>query len=69
MQTITRDLCHHCGNEVINTPIIKEINNKKEIFCCEGCLTVSGIIHSSGKDLYYSLRGSNTLDRVKIENP
>lgn len=69
MQAITQELCHHCGNEVINTAIIKEINNKKEIFCCEGCLTVSEIIHYSGKDLYYSLRGSSTLDRVKIENP
>ncbi len=69
MQTTTLELCHHCGNEVLNTPIFKDINNKKEVFCCEGCLTVSEIIHSSGKDLYYSLRGSNTLDRVKFENP
>ena len=68
MQTINVLLCHHCGNEVDSKPILKTIDNKEEAFCCEGCLTVSEIIYSSGKDLYYSLKGSNTLDRVNLPN-
>lgn len=66
MQTQSQLLCHHCGNEVDSSPIQKEIEGREEVFCCEGCLTVSQIIHSSGKDLYYSIKGSQTLDRVQL---
>ena len=68
MQTTSGLLCHHCGNEVLNNPIYNIIDGDKFTFCCQGCLTVSEIIHLTGKEKYYSLRGSTTLDPVNIDH-
>lgn len=66
MQT-TAQTCYHCGNDILSQPIYEYIEKNEEVFCCEGCLTVSQLIHSSGRDLYYSLRGSNVIERVNIQ--
>lgn len=64
MQTTIQTVCYHCGNDIISEPIFKLIGEREEVFCCMGCLTVSEIIHSSGKEFYYNLRGSTPVDRV-----
>ncbi len=42
--------CRHCG-----TPFVPA--EEKEEFCCSGCAHVHGLIHESGLDRFYSLRG------------
>lgn len=43
--------CFHCGDPCEGIPLTKENNN----FCCQGCLSVYELLHSSGMDNFYSM--------------
>ncbi|MEZ5300805.1 MAG: heavy metal translocating P-type ATPase metal-binding domain-containing protein [Verrucomicrobiales bacterium] len=52
MSTATATLCRHCG-----TPCPDE----RSEFCCGGCQFVYRLIHESGFDQYYDLKGAREL--------
>jgi heavy metal translocating P-type ATPase len=72
MQTIevlNKDLtlCDHCSQPVL-VPY-KVSPNNKEVFCCQGCLTVFQILHENNLDYYYQLKnGANSPVQVSSEN-
>lgn len=45
--------CDHCGAELdINDAVVKD----KRAYCCNGCYSVSKMIHSMGLEEYYSIK-------------
>ncbi|WP_045858291.1 heavy metal translocating P-type ATPase [Teredinibacter purpureus] len=51
--------CFHCGLPVepADTSVLTaSINDKPELFCCQGCLAVAQTIHAGGLDSYYCYR-------------
>ncbi|MEM7179952.1 MAG: heavy metal translocating P-type ATPase, partial [Spirochaetota bacterium] len=61
-------LCYHCQSETpLSQAIRAEIGGKQELFCCNGCLSVSQIIHNSQKEAFYRLRGSSSLAPISSE--
>jgi P-type Cu+ transporter len=59
----TMNHCYHCRTEVpTGAEVFGTISGTEEIFCCNGCKAIAGFIVSSGKQEFYSLRGSSTLE-------
>lgn len=52
--------CFHCGDNCEGKPLTKENKN----FCCQGCLSVYELLHSSGMDNFYSME-KNPGTKVK----
>lgn len=57
--------CFHCGNDCLDTAL--KVNEK--IFCCQGCMTVYGIIHQNDLDYYYCLNSTpgQTVKHAALE--
>lgn len=51
-QPATELLCSHCGQTAVGCEVREDL-----VFCCHGCETAYGIIHSSGLADYYKIRG------------
>ena len=55
-------ICYHCLSPLVPGKIIKsKIQEKEESFCCNGCRMVAEIIHDSGNEYFYNIRGSQEL--------
>ncbi len=52
--------CFHCGNDCLDSSL--QLDEKK--FCCQGCMTVYGILHQNDLDYYYCLN-SNPGQTIK----
>lgn len=55
------DFCLHC-DEPAPFPLFSEKDYERESpFCCEGCLTVSGVLHSLGFSEYYKIKAEGEV--------
>ncbi len=67
------DNCYHCHNPIPkNVDVYTNVQGENRFFCCSGCQTVSELISEMGKDYFYDLRGSSTLEPIsayKSEDP
>lgn len=52
--------CYHCGDDVV-----KEYKEDGHTFCCNGCLTVYGIINNAGLQAYYSENNKPGINNSK----
>lgn len=63
-------LCLHCDEKIL-TPVFNNFDqNKKEIFCCAGCMTVFNAINNLGLEKYYEIKEQSAIfkRRSPVEN-
>lgn len=54
-------LCTHCDEEILVPIFNTEDSDKKEPFCCNGCLTVFNVLHQKGLESYYDIKNQSSI--------
>lgn len=65
--SVSTKTCFHCGNPIDSELIIGTLKGEEREFCCEGCKVVATIIHETGNEYFYSIKGNQKTERVDIE--
>ena len=53
---IARGVCHHCGEALPATPVIRIVKGESQAYCCTGCAGAAQFISDAGLSDYYQLR-------------
>ncbi|ASK78787.1 hypothetical protein CF386_07155 [Paraphotobacterium marinum] len=60
--------CFHCGETIKNKELFLEINNKQEVFCCIGCLSIANILKENNLLSFYQFRKDKNQTQIIPEN-
>jgi P-type Cu+ transporter len=60
--------CFHCGNTIESDLVIGSLKGEDREFCCEGCKVVATIIHETGNEYFYSIKGNQKTERVDFRD-
>jgi len=63
---VSQKTCFHCGNPIDTEPVVSTLKGEEREFCCEGCKVVATIIHESGNEYFYSLKGNQKIERIEL---
>jgi heavy metal-(Cd/Co/Hg/Pb/Zn)-translocating P-type ATPase len=54
-------ICIHCDEVALKALFNEDDSEKKQPFCCYGCLTVFNVLHSKGLESYYEIKKNSTV--------